>query len=162
MACAAREEYADEVSVQRAGGIVHRRVKKRWPWRNSLKIAVLQAAMRQIGGPIEVENRIIGDNTLYRVQVGNFQIEEDARHLLAKLELDYAPRLVREVLTQSSGRLEMFDQSLEQHYESTDGFRLVPEETESRMTIFGVRMNSGFSYEPVGRPHIQRDARFLY
>lgn len=106
------------------------------------------AAMRQIGGPLEVENQIVGDNTLYRVQVGNFQEEDDARELLAQLELDYAPRLVREVLVQATGKLELFDQSLEQHYESTDGFRLVPEETTARMTIYGVRMNSGFSYEP--------------
>lgn len=108
----------------------------------------LQAVMRQIGGPIEIDGQIIGDNTLYRVQVGNFQVEEDARHLLAKLELDYAPRLVREVLTQSHGKLELFDQSLEQHFESTDGFRIVPEDAESRLTILGVRMNSGFAYEP--------------
>lgn len=106
------------------------------------------AAMRQIGGPIEIESQIIGDNTLYRVQVGNFQDEDDARELLSRLELDYAPRLVREVLVQASGKLELFDQSLEQHFESNDGFRLVPEETTARMTIFGVRMNSGFSYEP--------------
>ncbi len=108
----------------------------------------MQAVMRQIGGPIEIDGQIVGDNTLYRVQVGNFQDEDDARHLLAKLELDYAPRLVREVLTQSTGRLELFDQSLEQHYESTDGFRLVPLDPESRMTILGVRTNSGFAYEP--------------
>lgn len=107
----------------------------------------MQAAMRQIGGPIEIDGQIVGDNTLYRVQVGNFQDEDDARHLLAKLELDYAPRLVREVLTQSTGRLELFDQSLEQHFESTDGFRLAPVDPESRLTIFGVRINSGFAYE---------------
>lgn len=108
-----------------------------------------QSAVRQIGGPIEVDGQVVGDNTLYRVQVGNFQREEDARHLLSKLELDYAPRLVREVLTHATGRLELFDQSLEQHLESTDGFRFVPLDPESRMTIFGVRINSGFAYEPV-------------
>jgi stage II sporulation protein D len=108
----------------------------------------MQAAMRQIGGPVEVDGQIVGDNTLYRVQVGNFQAEEDARLLLSKLELDYAPRLVREVLTHASGRLELFDQSLEQHFESTDGFRLVPVDHDSRITIMGVRVTSGFAYEP--------------
>ncbi|MBK8130848.1 MAG: SpoIID/LytB domain-containing protein [bacterium] len=108
----------------------------------------MQAAVRQIGGPIEVDGQVVGDNTLYRVQVGNFQREEDARHLFSKLALDYAPRLVREVLTHASGRLELFDQSLEQHLESVDGFRLVPLDPDARLTLYGVRMNSGFEYEP--------------
>ncbi len=109
----------------------------------------MQAVMRQIGGPIEINGQIIGDNTLYRVQVGHFQSEHDARQLLSTLALDYAPRLVREVLTQATGKLELFDQSLDQHFESTDGFRLVPVDLDSRLTILGVRMNSGFAYEPV-------------
>ncbi|MCB9357795.1 MAG: SpoIID/LytB domain-containing protein [Calditrichaeota bacterium] len=108
----------------------------------------VSAAVRQVGGPVEIDGVIVGDNTLYRVQVGNFQSEEDARELLSRLELDYAPRLVREVLVWGSGRLEMFDQSLDQHFESDDGFRLVPENRDCRLTLFGVRMNSGFSYEP--------------
>lgn len=108
----------------------------------------LSAAIRQVGGPIEIDGEIIGDNTLYRVQVGNFTAEEPARELLSKLELEFAPRLVREVLVHASGKLEMFDQSLEQHFESEDGFRLVPDNRDCRVTIYGVRMNSGFSYEP--------------
>jgi stage II sporulation protein D len=108
----------------------------------------IPAAVRQIGGPIEIDGQVVGDNTLYRVQVGNFQKAEETEDLLESLEIDYAPRLVREALTESTGILELFDQNLDKHIECKDGIRLVPMDRGSRVTIMGVRMNSGFDYEP--------------
>ncbi|MBU1920600.1 SPOR domain-containing protein, partial [bacterium] len=105
------------------------------------------AVVRQIGGPIEIDSRIVGDNTLYRVQVGNFQKEEDARALLATLDMDYAPRLVREVIRNSKGKIEIFDADLIETFECENAFRLIPEDKDSKITLFGVRVNSGFHYE---------------
>ena len=97
---------------------------------------------------IEIDGQVVGDNTLYRVQVGNFKKAEEADDLLDSLEIDYTPRLVREVFTQSVGKLELFDQNLDQHFECSDGIRLVPQDKTGRVTLMGVRMNSGFDYEP--------------
>jgi hypothetical protein len=55
----------------------------------------IPAVMRQIGGPIEVAGRVVGDNTLYRVQAGNFKTEKDAAPLMDSLEDEYVPRIVR-------------------------------------------------------------------
>jgi stage II sporulation protein D len=109
----------------------------------------LPAVVRQIGGPIEIDGRIIGDNTLYRVQVGNFQAEGEARALQDLLDMDYAPRLVREVIRQSKGKIEFFDADLLESLESEKGFRVIPEDDSSKVALFGVRVNSGFQYEKV-------------
>jgi peptidoglycan hydrolase-like amidase len=107
----------------------------------------LPTVVRQIGGPIEIDGRVVGDNTLYRVQVGNFQTEEDARVLLNTLDMDYAPRMVREVIRNSKGKIELFDADLVETYEFNNAFRLIPEDMDSKVTIFGIRVNSGFHYE---------------
>ena len=107
----------------------------------------MPAVVRQIGGPIEIGGRIIGDNTLYRVQVGNFRSESDAQPLMDALDDDYAPRIVREVLRDSHGAIELFDADLIETFTIHDGFRLIPAEENAKVTIFGVLMGSGFKYE---------------
>jgi peptidoglycan hydrolase-like amidase len=103
--------------------------------------------VRQVGGPIEVDGRVIGDNTVYRVQAGNFKTEADARPLMDSLEEDFAPRVVREVLRVTRGTLELFDADLVHTFTIEDGFRLVPTSPGAHLTIFGVRTGSGFHYE---------------
>jgi len=107
----------------------------------------MSAIVRQIGGPIEIDDRVIGDNTLYRVQVGSFRTELDAQPLLDSLDDEYAPRIVREVLREAHGIIELFDADLIETYAIHDGFRLVPEDSSCKVTIFGVLTGSGFKYE---------------
>jgi stage II sporulation protein D len=103
--------------------------------------------VRQVGGPIEVGGRVIGDNTVYRVQAGNFKTEADAQPLMDSLEEDFAPRVVREVLRVAHGTIELFDADLIQTFTLENGFRLVPALPDVHLTIFGVRTGSGFHYE---------------
>jgi len=107
------------------------------------------AVVRQIGGPIEVEGRVVGDNTLYRVQVGNFRAEADAVKFAELLYDDYAPRIVREVLRAAQGTIELFDAELIESFTVKNGLRLVPASEDAAVTIYGVRTGSGFHYEPV-------------
>jgi len=90
---------------------------------------------------------VIGDNTVYRVQAGNFREEADARPLMDSLEEDFAPRVVREVLRVATGTIELFDADLVHTFTLHDGFRLVPLAEDAHLTIFGVRTGSGFRYE---------------
>ncbi|MDD5088465.1 MAG: SpoIID/LytB domain-containing protein [bacterium] len=107
------------------------------------------AVVRQIGGPIEVEGRVVGDNTLYRVQVGNFRAEADAVKFAETLYDDYAPRIVREVLRAAQGTIELFDAELIESFTVKNGLRLVPASDDAAVTVYGVRTGSGFHYEPV-------------
>lgn len=107
----------------------------------------IPAAIRQIGGPIDLDHRVAGDNTLYRVQVGNFRREADAEALLDSLSDDYAPRIVREEFRRARGRMEFFDADVTESYAVDDGFRLVPLEPSAFTTIYGVLTGTGFKYE---------------
>lgn len=107
------------------------------------------AVVRQIGGAIEVDGRVVGDNTLYRVQVGNFRSEVEAVKFAETLYDDYAPRIVREVLRVARGNIELFDAELVESFTVKNGFRLVPASSDAAVTIYGVRTGSGFGYEPV-------------
>jgi stage II sporulation protein D len=109
----------------------------------------VSAVVRQIGGAIEVEGRVVGDNTLYRVQAGNFKKEADAQSLMDSLEEDYAPRIVREVLRPARGTFDLSDADLNESLALQDGFRLVPMEDDASITLFGVRTGSGFKYEKI-------------
>ena len=105
------------------------------------------AVVRQIGGPIEVNGRVLGDNTLYRVQVGNYKVEEEAAEFVDSLEDEFAPRVVRETLRRGHGSIEFFDADLDESFNAVDGFRLVPDTDDARLTIFGVLTITGFRYE---------------
>ena len=60
------------------------------------------------------------------MQLGNFRAEADAQPLIDSLEDDYAPRIVREVIREAHGMVELFDADLVETYSLRDGFRLVP------------------------------------
>jgi stage II sporulation protein D len=107
----------------------------------------VSATVRQIGGPIEIDGRVIGDNTLYRVQTGTFKSEEEAHDLVLSLEDEFAPRIVRETLRRGHGTIECFDEDLDESYSVTDGIRIIPVSPDARMTIYGVYTVTGFRYE---------------
>ena len=107
----------------------------------------IPATVRQIGGPIEIDGRVIGDNTLYRVQAGNYKTEAETQELMESLEDEYAPRVVRETLRRGHGTIEFFDADLVESFYAEDGFRLVPESPGAKLTIFGVFTVTGFKYE---------------
>ncbi len=105
------------------------------------------AVVRQIGGPVEIDGRVLGDNTLYRVQLGNFKTEEETSDLVDSLEDDFAPRVVRETLRRGHGTIEFFDADLIESFYAEDGFRLVPESPGAWLTVNGVFTVTGFKYE---------------
>jgi stage II sporulation protein D len=107
----------------------------------------IPAAVRQIGGAIEFDQSVAGDNTLYRVQVGNYKHEHDAQHLQDSLTDEYAPRIVREEFRRSRGRIEFFDSDLNETYATDDGFRLIPLDSSAYITLFGVLTGTGFKWE---------------
>lgn len=105
------------------------------------------AVVRQIGGPIDINGRVVGDNTMYRVQVGNYRSEEEASAHLDGFPDDYSPRVVREVLKKQRGKIELFDAQIDETYSVNDGVRLIPADDDAHVTICRVRKGSGFDYE---------------
>ena len=111
--------------------------------------------LRRLGYPIELNNRIVSDNTKYRVLVGNFLTESEARKSLATFSDDFAPRVIREKIHPSHGQVEVYDAEYDKSAFVKDGFRIVPHAKDSTITLFGVRVGTGFHYER------QQDRQYL-
>jgi peptidoglycan hydrolase-like amidase len=114
------------------------------------------AVVNQIGGPVELNgNDVVSDNTQYRVQIGNFKTEAEARALRETCDADYSPRIIREVIRKPKGMIEFFDADMTESYMTEAGFRLIPEDANATVTICSVLTVSGFTYE---RPEDRRYA----
>ena len=52
--------------------------------------------IRRLGYPVDIDGKIVSDNTKYRVLVGNFLEEKEALKSLPPFSDDFAPRVIRE------------------------------------------------------------------
>ena len=114
----------------------------------SFAVRDINAVVKQIGGPVELDSSdVLCDNTLYRVQIGTFKTEAEAKALLKDCDDEFNPRVIREVIRRSKGRVEFFDSDMLESYMTEGGFRIIPEEKSANLTIYGVLVGTGFSYE---------------
>ena len=111
--------------------------------------------IRRLGYPLELNDRIVSDNTKYRVLVGNFLTELEARKSLGAFSDDFAPRVIREKIHPSHGQIEVYDSEYDKSAVVKDGFRIVPHSQDSIITLYGVRVGTGFHYEK------QEDRQYL-
>ena len=103
--------------------------------------------IRRLGYPLEIDGQIVSDNTKYRVLVGNFLTDAEARKSLPTFSDDFAPRVIREKIHPSSGRLELYDAEYDKSAVVKEGFRIIPQSPDSIITLYGVRIGTGFHYE---------------
>jgi stage II sporulation protein D len=103
--------------------------------------------IRRLGYPLEIDGNVVSDNTKYRVLVGNFLTENDARKSLPVFSDDFAPRVIREKIHPPHGQVEVYDAEYDKSANLKDGFQIIPHSPDSRITIFGVRVGTGFHYE---------------
>jgi len=103
--------------------------------------------IRRLGYPLEIASQVVSDNTKYRVLVGNFLTEADARKSLTTFSDDFAPRVIREKIHPPTGQLEVYDAEYDRSANVRDGFRIIPHSPDSVITLYGVRVGTGFHYE---------------
>jgi stage II sporulation protein D len=103
--------------------------------------------IRRLGYPLEIDGKVVSDNTKYRVLAGNFLTDADARKSLSTFSDDFAPRVIREKIHPPVGQLEVYDAEYDRSATVKDGFRVVPHSADSITTLYGVRVGTGFHYE---------------
>jgi len=103
--------------------------------------------IRRLGYPLEIGSKVVSDNTKYRVLVGNFLTDADARKSLGTFSDDFAPRVIREKIHPPTGQLEVYDGEYDRSATVRDGFRIIPHSPDSIITLYGVRVGTGFHYE---------------
>lgn len=115
--------------------------------RRSLSQANHQARVVEVGEEILIDDRLVANNIKYRVLIGRWPTEREAMKHIDQYKDDFAPRVVRQVVRSSSGTIELLYENNSRCELVKDGFRLIPKNEESFVTLFDVREGTGFQWE---------------
>ena len=103
--------------------------------------------IRRLGYPLDIDGKIVSDNTKYRVLVGNFLAEKEAIRILPAFADDFAPRVIREKIHPPQGQIEVYDAEYDNSATIKNGFRIIPHSDDAVITLYEVRVGTGFHYE---------------
>lgn len=106
-----------------------------------------QVRMQRLGGQLVIAGQMVNDNTKYRILAGAFETEAEAKKLLQKFSEEYAPRVIREKVNEPTGKIEVYDAEYDYSAMIEDGFRIEPLSEETSITLYGVKIGSGFQWE---------------
>lgn len=98
-----------------------------------------KAKIQVVGGDIFLDNRKINNNTKYMLTAGNFPTEIEARRAFKQFQPEFIPRLEREMIKEPQGILEIFDAEYDKSAEVENVVRIVPEDVQTKVKIFGIR-----------------------
>lgn len=115
--------------------------------RRSLSQKDHPARVVEVGEEIAIDGKVVANNIKYRVLVGRWTTERDARDYIDVFREDFAPRIVRQIIRPSTGTLELYNEDYSSSYLIEDGIRLVPKDENSAVTLFAVREGTGFHWE---------------
>jgi len=105
------------------------------------------ARVVEVGEEIMINDRLVANNIKYRVLIGRWTTEREARQHIDEFREDFAPRIVRQIVRPASGTIELFDEKFNNSRMIEDGFRIIPRSPESQVTLFDVREGTGFHWE---------------
>ena len=115
--------------------------------RRKLTAADHAARIAEIGEEVYIDGRRVADNLKYRVLVGRFATEREARDYMDVFKDDFAPRVIRQIVRPATGTLDLSKQGDQDSIAVDDGFRIVPRESGCRVTLYEVREGTGFHWE---------------
>lgn len=104
------------------------------------------ARLAEIGEEVFIDGRRVADNLKYRVLVGRFQTDKEARDYMDKFRDDFAPRVIRQIVKAAHGTLDL-ECGDDENLSVEDGFRIIPKESGCRVTLYDVREGTGFHWE---------------
>lgn len=85
-----------------------------------------EARIQNCGGVINLDGRLISDNTEYQVLIGEFNSYEDARLFALKTNDQLDGEIVQEKIRESRGILEIFDEEYEYTNKINNFMKLIP------------------------------------
>jgi SpoIID/LytB domain protein len=108
------------------------------------------ARVLPVGREVEVGGTVIHKGQCWRVIVGAYDRENEARPLLTVLDengLNLNPRVMRHRVSEPNGKIEFYDAEYDMSGFVDLGFRIVPEDTTTEITIYNIRVGVGFHWE---------------
>ena len=100
-----------------------------------------------IGSLIKIDGEVVNDPRKYRLLVGSFASEEECDSLIGEFFEEFNPRAVRTLVGPAKGKLEFYDAEFDFSGTLDNGFRLIPQNTGSRVVLHKVRIGKGFHWE---------------
>ncbi len=97
------------------------------------------AELKVLGGENYVQNRKISTNTKYIITAGKYSTEMAARKAFKKFQPEFIPYVEKEQLREPQGSLEAFDAEYDKSAEVANVLRIVPEDINTKIKVFGVR-----------------------
>ncbi len=98
-----------------------------------------EARIQKCGGLVHLNNRLLTDNTEYRVLIGEFNTFEDARSFRSRISDRYNGEIIRERIREPRGVLEIFDEEYENTHKINNCLKLVPSNTETETILYAFR-----------------------
>ncbi len=108
------------------------------------------ARILPVGREVEIGGNVIHEGMRWMVIVGGFEKEEQARPLFERIserQDDLHPRILRHRISDPEGKVEVYDAEYDKSAILDVGFRIVPEDTTTEITIYGLRVGVGFHWE---------------
>lgn len=115
--------------------------------KNNLVMKGHPARVAEIGDAVYMNGKLIAFNVKYRVLVGRYLMEREAKPHLEDFKKDFAPRIIRQVIKPATGTLSLINLSNNQKVTLNDGFRIIPRSPETRITLYNVREGTGYYWE---------------
>ncbi len=115
---------------------------------NDLRANGHPARVLPFGRDVEIGGSLVHEGRMWRVIVGAFDSEERARPYLDKLtDLDFRPTILRHKTEEPVGKIELYDAEYDRSAMLEQGFRLIPDNDSTRVTIYDIRVGVGFHWE---------------
>lgn len=105
------------------------------------------ARVAEIGDAVYMDGKLIAFNVKYRVLVGRFATEREARPHLDDFRVEFAPRILRQVIRPASGTITLTNLTSGQKVTLNDGFRIIPRHPHCRINLYKVREGTGYHWE---------------
>ncbi len=108
-----------------------------------------QARVLPLGRDIRIGGTLVHHGQVWRVILGAFERESDARPMIDKLyEIDttWTPHVLRHRITEAQGTVEVYDSEYDRSAIVKQGFRIVPD-GDAEITVYSIRVGVGFHWE---------------
>ncbi|MCF7809752.1 SpoIID/LytB domain-containing protein [bacterium] len=101
----------------------------------------------EVGEEVSIDGRLVANNIKYRVLVGRWSTEREARQHIDEFRENFAPRIVRQIVKPASGTIEIFNSDYTKSIMVDDGFKIMPKNPQAVVKLFDVREGTGFHWE---------------
>ncbi len=117
----------------------------------SLRAENYPARLLPYGRQMKIGDDVVHKGLRWRVIVGAFESESEARPLLEKFtnEDQPNPRILRHRIDDPTGTIELYDSEYDRSAMIEGGFRLVPGSPETEITLYDIRVGIGFHWEHI-------------